>query len=174
MSKRSKKNRRAKLPVPLQAAKRGIPRLTVVLVATVVLALGFLWWKFISADIPSGTKPLAQANAANPTTADSNAEFQKLRGRWQRPDGGYIMEVKAIASDGSMDAAYFNPQSIHVAKAEASRDADTTKVFIELRDVNYPGSTYTLTYDPASDQLNGIYYQAVERQRFPVAFARIK
>ena len=48
------------------------------------------------------------------------------------------------------------------------------KVFIELRDVNYPGSTYTLTYDPASDQLKGVYYQAVEKQRFPVAFVRMK
>jgi len=35
-------------------------------------------------------------------------------------------------------------------------------VFIELRDVNYPGSTYSLTYEPASDQLKGIYYQAVD------------
>ena len=48
------------------------------------------------------------------------------------------------------------------------------KVFIELRDVNYPGSTYTLTYDPASDQLKGVYYQAVEKQRFPVAYVRMK
>ena len=69
---------------------------------------------------------------------------------------------------------YFNPKSIHVAKAEASRDGDATKVFIELRDVNYPGSTYTLTYDPASDQLKGIYYQAAEQQRFPVIFMRMK
>jgi hypothetical protein len=36
------------------------------------------------------------------------------------------------------------------------------------------GSTYTLTYDPASDQLKGIYYQAVEQQRFDVAFVHIK
>jgi hypothetical protein len=48
------------------------------------------------------------------------------------------------------------------------------KVFIELRDLNYPGSTYTLTYDPASDQLKGVDYQAVEKHRFPVAFVRMK
>jgi hypothetical protein len=41
-------------------------------------------------------------------------ECQKLKGRWQRPDGGYIMEIKSVASDGAMDAAYFNPKSIHV------------------------------------------------------------
>jgi hypothetical protein len=124
----------------------------VVLVATVVLALGFWWWKFMSADIPPRTKLLAQASAASPTTADSNAEFQKLKGQWQRPDGGYIIEIKSIAFNGSMDVAYLNPKSIHVAKAEVSRDGSATKVFIELRDVNYPGSTYTLTYDSARDQ----------------------
>ena len=51
---------------------------------------------------------------------------------------------------------------------------DAMKVFIELRDVNYPGSTYTLTYDPASDQLKGVYYQAAAFRRFPVAYVRMK
>ena len=84
------------------------------------------------------------------------------------------MEVRSIAADGAIDVAYFNPNSIHVAKAEASRDGSATKLFIELRDVNYPGSTYTLTYEPASDQLQGVYYQAVERQRFQVTFLRLR
>lgn|GEM_PF-6342117 len=53
-------------------------------------------------------------------------------------------------------------KAIHVGKAEASRDSDATKVFIELRDVNYPGSTYTLDYEPANDQLKGVYYQGRE------------
>ena len=37
-----------------------------------------------------------------------------------------------------MAAGYFNPKSIHVAQAEASREGNAVKVFIELRDVNYP------------------------------------
>jgi len=175
MSKRSKKNRHGKLPVAAQTAKRGIPRLAVVfMAAAVVLSLGVWWWKFNSADNPTAAAPLTEANAANATASDSKLKFQKLKGRWQRPDGGYIMEIKSVASDGAMDAAYFNPKSIRVAKAEASRNGADTKVFLELRDANYPGSTYTLTYDPVSDQLKGIYYQAVERQRFPVAFVRMK
>ena len=32
--------------------------------------------------------------------------------------------------------------------------------------------TYTLTYDAASDQLKGIYYQAVAKQKFDVFFVR--
>ena len=164
MNKRRNKNRH---PKPLaQTVKPRFSRAIIIFLASVVVvSLGFWWWASQSADISS---------AANPTAATSNSEFQKLKGRWRRPDGGYIMEFKSIAPNGSMDAAYFNPRSIHVARAEASRDGDATKVFIELRDVNYPGSTYSLTYDPASDQLKGIYYQAVERQRFEVVFERIK
>lgn len=175
MSKRSKKNRRAKLALPRQGAQRGSPRLAViVLAAAIVLSLGVCWWKSRSGVIPSGAKTLTEANAANQSGAETKSDFQKLRGRWQRPDGGYVLEIKSIVANGSMDAGYFNPKSIHVAKAEASSDADATKVFIELRDVNYPGSTYTLSYDPASDQLKGVYYQAVEKQRFSVAFVRLK
>jgi len=116
---------------------------------------------------------MPEASSANPAAAETKPEFEKLKGRWRRPDGGYILEIKSIADSGAMDAAYFNPKSIHVARAEASRDGGA-KVFIELRDVNYPGSTYALTYEPASDQLKGIYYQAVEGQRFQVTFVRVK
>jgi len=175
MSKRSKKNRRAKLPVPGKSAKRGIPRLAVAFLAIVIPAsLGFWWWKVKSADILSSPNLTAETKTPNPAAAASGLEFQKLTGRWQRLDGGYIMEVKSIASNGSIDAAYFNPKPIHIAKAEASRDGAVTRVFVELRDTNYPGSTYSLTYDPASDQLKGIYFQAVEQQRFPVEFVRLK
>ena len=127
----------------------------ILLSIAVVGALGFGWWKLQSAGA-------------------SKAQFAKLTGQWQRMDGGYVLAIKSIAGSGVMDAAYFNPNSIHVAKAEASRDGESLKVFVELRDVNYPGSTYTLDYDPAGDQLKGIYYQAVEKQRFPVAFVRMK
>jgi hypothetical protein len=65
-------------------------------------------------------------------------------------------------------------ETFNIAKAEAVRDGSTPKVFIELRAPNYPGSTYTLTYDPQQDQLRGIYFQAVQRQRFDVYFVRMK
>ena len=146
----------------------------VLLVVAVFITLGIWWWKSKSTDISPAAKPIIEANAANQTGAESKPEFSKLKGRWRWSDGGYILEIKRIADNGAMDAAYFNPKSIHVARAEASRDGEATKVFIELRDVNYPGSTYTLTYDPGSDQLKGIYYQAVEQQRFEVNFVRMK
>ena len=143
------------------------------LAIVVALSVGIWWKNYKSADI-SATKPAILANPAHTAASTSRPEFQKLIGRWQRPDGGYVFEVKSVAADGAMEAAYFNPKSIRVAKAEASRDGDALKAFIELRDVNYPGSTYTLTYDPASDLLKGIYYQAAEKQRFEVTFLRMK
>ena len=106
------------------------------------------------------------------TTPIPKADFRKLKGKWLRPDGGYVLEIKAAADSGILDASYVNPQPIHVAKAEASQDGQTVKVFIELRDVNYPGSTYDLTYDPQNDSLQGIYYQAALRQQFEVVFVR--
>ena len=174
MSKRRKKNRQTKNLRSPTAKPKSHGLAVVFLTVAVFVSFGLWWWKFKSADIPPAAKPITEANATNPAAAESKAEFQNLKGRWRRPDGGYILEIKGIEDSGAMDAAYFNPKSIHVARAKASRDGDTTKVFIELRDVNYPGSTYSLTYEPASDQLKGIYYQAVEQQRFEVAFVRVK
>ena len=94
--------------------------------------------------------------------------------RWLRLDGGYVLEIRAVDAGGTIDAAYFNPQPIHVARAEATRDGSTLKVLVELRAPNYPGSTYTLTYDPSRDQLAGAYFQAALQQRFDVAFVRMK
>ena len=73
-----------------------------------------------------------------------------------------------------MDAAYLNPRPINVSKAQATRDGATVRVFVELRAPNYPGSTYTLTYDSKRDELYGVYYQAVEGRSFDVVFARMK
>jgi len=119
--------------------------------------------------------PPVSVNATNvPVPAASRASYEKLPGKWLRPDGGYILEIRSVAPDGKMDARYFNPRPINVAKAEASQEGASVKVFIELRDVNYPGSTYTLTYDSTNDRLYGIYFQAALRERFEVSFGRLK
>ena len=100
--------------------------------------------------------------------------YQRLQGRWQRGDGGYVIDIRGVDAGGKLTAGYFNPQPINVAKAEASMVGDTLKVFIELRDVNYPGSTYQLTYDSAADRLAGIYFQAALRESYDVSFSRLK
>jgi hypothetical protein len=115
---------------------------------------------------PTGQEPVAAPEA--------KPGFDRLQGRWQRPDGGYVIDIKDIANGGKMAAAYFNPRPINVSQAEAALDGTTLKVFIELRDVNYPGATYHLTYDPGSDQLKGVYFQPALQQSFEVFFVRMK
>lgn len=118
--------------------------------------------------------PTASTNAvAKPAPDAAAADLAKVLGRWLRPDGGYILELKALdAATGRLDAVYLNPQPIHVAKAELKRDGEKVTVFVELQDVNYPGCTYRLTYFPATDQLYGVYYQAAMDQSFDVEFVR--
>lgn len=101
------------------------------------------------------------------------ADYHSLVGRWQRTDGGYVIEVRRVAPDGTMDAGYFNPRSINVSKAEASVFKNHIKIDMELRDTGYPGSTYTLIFDPDKDVLLGLYYQAVTRQNYEVVFVRM-
>lgn len=100
--------------------------------------------------------------------------FDTLKGRWLRVDGGYIFDIRSVDPSGKIDGMYLNPRLINIAKAEATRDGSKLNVFIELRAPNYPGSTYTLTYDPQHDQLRGNYFQAVERRNFDVNFVRMK
>ena len=107
-------------------------------------------------------------------TAAAEPGFGAVQGRWLRLDGGYVLEIRSVDASGSIDAVYLNPQPINVARAEATRDGSTQKVFVELRAPNYPGSTYTLTYDPSRNQLAGTYFQAALQQRFDVVFVRMK
>jgi hypothetical protein len=108
------------------------------------------------------------------TSAQREADFGALKGRWVRPDGGYVVDIRAIDAEGKLDAGYFNPRPLPFATALAWRDGGTLKVLLELRAGGYDGSTYTLAYDPAKDILEGVYYQAVARQRFNVHFVRAR
>ncbi len=100
------------------------------------------------------------------------AGFEKLVARWLREDGGYILEIRSVSPEGKADAAYYNPRPINVAKAEAFSENGALTLFVELRAPNYPGSTYRLVYDPASDTLVGTYFQALQKQTFDVSFVR--
>lgn len=106
------------------------------------------------------------------TAAAEQLDFTMLVGEWVRPDGGYIIRVRDIKPDGSVDAGYFNPNVINVAEANVSELKGLVKLFIKLDDAGYPGSTYTLYYYAEKDALAGFYYQAVIKQTFEVVFLR--
>ncbi len=117
---------------------------------------------------PSPDSPAAVVSAPSMQQVSPD----RLAGRWLRSDGGYVLEIRRAEPDGRLDAAYLNPRSIHVARSEWRREGDSLTVLIELRDVNYPGSTYRLAFTPGSDRLDGSYFQAVEHQTFDVMFVR--
>ena len=106
--------------------------------------------------------------------AAAEPDPSRLIGRWLRPDGGYLLELSDPAPDGRLKAAYFNPRPINVSRAQWQLKDSYVIVLVELSDVNYEGSTYLLAYDPDTDQLAGIYFQATLKQRFEVVFQRTK
>ena len=97
-----------------------------------------------------------------------------LLGNWVRPDGGYTITIRAVDTNGKIQASYANPSPLPFSKAEVSREGKAVKLFFELRAAGYNGSTYRLTYDAAADRLVGVYYQAVQRKEFDVVFQRAK
>jgi hypothetical protein len=121
-------------------------------------------------------KAISTPSAENQVNAPATAkpEFLKLVGKWERPDGGYVLEIKGVDGEGKLEAAYSNPNPIHVSRAIAFQKDAGTQVFVELRDTGYPGCTYTLKFDPQSDQLYGEYFQASMQQTFNVTFGRLK
>jgi hypothetical protein len=172
-------------PNPRKRSNRALPgklgaRRVSVLTVTLVLAVGIVATFFLlrgrelgragsSMPVPPALGSSLAATAISPTS-----DFQALHGRWLRPDGGYILDIRDVDARGKIDAVYLNPRPIPVARAEATRDNSTLKIFVELRAPGYPGSTYTLTYDPKSDQLAGVYFQAALQQRFDVVFVRMQ
>jgi len=166
-SRKKKRNTGRRPPQPVK--KRKLPLKWLSLAAVTLIAAAILAVVSLKSDSPS--KESNDSTSASSRNPDS---FQKLLGRWLRPDGGYIIEIRGIDKDGRMDAAYLNPRPIHVAQADAAWKNGSLQVFIELRDTGYPGSTYTLDYNPAQDALAGIYFQAAMNQSFQVVFVRAR
>jgi hypothetical protein len=39
------------------------------------------------------------------------ADYRPLVGRWQRTDGGYVIDIRRVEPDGAMEANYYNPST---------------------------------------------------------------
>ena len=97
-----------------------------------------------------------------------------LIGDWVRTDAQYLIRISKLNDDGTMTAQYFNPNPINVGSANWEESYGNLKTIVEMRDVNYPGSKYTLSYLSDRDMLAGEYYQAVEGLTYYVEFMRRK
>lgn len=130
----------------------------------VVIVLLYFFFRHQS---PSTLAPVTEVAA-------SNVSPDPLIGSWIRPDGGYQLEIRSARKDGTLEAVYLNPQPINISRAEWHQAGGSLKLLLELNDVNYPGSTYTLDYLPDQDRLVGNYFQAVYQENYYVEFVRNK
>jgi phosphoserine phosphatase len=106
------------------------------------------------------------------TQSVASIGYQKLIGKWVRPDGGYVVDIRSISADGKIEMLYLNPRPINVSKAQASTKEGIIDIFIELRDKGYPGSYYTLTFDSERNLLVGVYHHLGINQNFDIYFIR--
>jgi hypothetical protein len=171
-SKKSAKSRSDRNP-PQASKSKFVPILGLAFLGAAAVA----YFLFIQKE--TGPKQPAQPiKAANPTQGNEKPglgpEARRLIGRWTRPDGGYIIEIRNLDANGVAEAGYFNPRPIHVSQAVVTRKDEALELFMELRDTGYPGSTYNLAYDAQRDLLAGVYYQAAMNQSFEVIFLRAK
>lgn len=130
-----------------------------------------------AANTLASERATATGSAEDDVTPLAPAVSQKLLGNWQRTDADYAIEIRLVNPDGLADARYFNPfdqRSVNVARATLLEKGGAAEFFMELRDEGYPGSTYTLQYDEANDQLVGLYFQAAVRENYAVAFQRMR
>jgi len=117
-------------------------------------------------------KEAGPALAKTDVAVQMTAAFERIKGKWMRSDGGYILEFKQLLQNNTLDVSYYNPSPIHVGKAHMYEERGFTKVFVELQDVNYPGSRYTLILDAEKPLLVGNYYQATQQVDYEVAFEK--
>ena len=176
---------RAYRPRPMKSSAKSAPKskppglsiwMIVAAFVGITLVAGLLVWPWERGPTTPASRPGSEAESSASISTSAlpvKPEFEKLKGKWMRTDGGYVIEVTAVDGSGKLQAGYFNPGRIHVAKAEATLADGAVQVFVELRDAGYPGSTYTLRHVTESDRLVGEYYQATMQERFDVEFARM-
>jgi hypothetical protein len=170
MKKQNTRKPHHKLATPGSKTKR--PLWIILLVVLVVAVIGGIFWQ----NFKSGKETTQATTSAVPNFIPDKSDKDRLVGRWTRTDsqGAYVIEIKSATADGKLEASYFNPKPINIARAEWRPENGKLTIVVELRDVNYPGSTYTLNSFPAEGRMTGIYYQAVEQVNYDVEFVLIQ
>jgi len=157
--------------IPKSSTNKQGSRILIIFAVILVAAFAtFMFWPSVeTTSAENNTTPAPVASSPVPA-----ADKEKLVGRWQRTDGGYIIELKNPTTEGLIEAGYFNPNPINVGRSAWQNKDGRLMVMVELQDQNYPGSLYNLEYQSHIDKLTGNYFQAVERVSYNVEFTRVK
>lgn len=97
----------------------------------------------------------------------------QIIGKWLRYDGVYTIEIKSVNKNGTLEAAYFNPNPIEVGTAKWFMKDKKLNVFIELEGP-YQKSQYKLVYSEKENTLAGTFYQAIAKETYNVYFNKVK
>jgi hypothetical protein len=146
--------------------KKKLPTLLIVVVIAAVVVAG-VW--LLRSRWTAEEKP---GTGRSKSAAVTSEQVETIVGRWRRPDGGYIIDIRGLDAAGDLEVAYYNPRPINVSLAQVVESPDGLHIFIELRDTGYPGATYRLDYDSDKDMLTGVYHQPSVNQSFDVIFVR--
>ena len=122
-----------------------------------------------AARLRKATAPANEGRAG--TRRKEKIKLDVLKGAWVRPDGGYTIVIKSIGPNGQLEAMYFNPNPLPLRRPGIAGRRNAARI-LRIARGGYNGSTYELSYDPASDRLKGTYYQAVAKQKFDIYFVR--
>ena len=136
-------------------------------VLAILIFIGFLIFRWTAKEETGSIAPKATTVAP---AAGSESPKNKLEGKWQRTDGGYILDLSDAKSNGDITAGYFNPNPVNVGRALWQNNAGKLMLMVELQDRNYPGSIYNLEYVGSQNILKGTYFQAVEKMTYNVEF----
>jgi hypothetical protein len=98
---------------------------------------------------------------------------EKLIGKWLRNDGVYSLEIKSVNENGTLDIAYFNPNSIELGRTEWMMYKGKLHVLVELKGP-YILSNYQLVYDEETKRLVGTFFQAIEQETYSIYFEKAK
>jgi hypothetical protein len=63
------------------------------------------------------------ATSAKPATESVAVEFGKLKGKWGRPDGDYVLEIRTLLDGGALEVGYFNPAPSMRARRSSTKNA---------------------------------------------------
>ncbi|WP_281322931.1 hypothetical protein [Flavobacterium aestivum] len=102
------------------------------------------------------------------------ADKNLIKGLWGRTEGVGEINISEVRDNGLLKATFCNPKSINIEKAVWTNSSDVLRIYILLREDNYPGSSFSLNYIAEKDLLLGVYFDALTNISYTVSFKRVK
>ena len=128
MDRQEKIKKRRRLDETSKGNNRTRSKIVVVLAAVgIILFAGFVLSCGKKAEEGAAKEKATSAEWATP--GHSETDLKKLVGRWLRPDGGYVIEIRNVRANGDLDVGYLNPRPINVSKAKARIVFNFTKMY---------------------------------------------